>query len=104
MSNGEPEPHGRLESWIIARRAKKIRSIRDPEFEIRQSWNEFRNELLARFANSGPVTEQVWQEADEFWRDSVREYLGLMPTKKAENQLVAEYLQNNILGGWQGHG
>jgi hypothetical protein len=99
MTNREPVEDGRIESWLIARRAKKIRSIRDPEFSIRQSWHEFRNELLTFFANGQEITEEVWQEADEFWREGVRQYLGFMPAKKAENQFVTEYLQNKILGG-----
>lgn len=99
MTDAEPKGYGRLASWIIARRARKIRSIRDPEFDIRQSWNQFRDELLTYFANGGPITEEVWQEADGFWRKGVKEYLRYMSTKKAENLFVTEWLENKILGG-----
>jgi hypothetical protein len=84
-------------SWVIKRRAKKIRNIRDNEFEQRESWCEFRQKLLEYLADDGPITEEVWQEAEDFWRAGVEDLVSRMPTEKAENVFVAEQLSNGFL-------
>lgn len=97
MSDADSDEYGWLASRVIERRAKKIRSIRDKQFDELESWNKFREKLLERLAAGGPITEEVWQAANDFWREGVKEYVSLMGTKKAENLFVAEQLSNGLL-------
>jgi hypothetical protein len=97
MNDADSDEHGWLESRIIERRVKRIRSIRDKQFDDLESWNTFRRKLLECLAAGGPITEEIWQAANDFWREGVKEYVSLMPTKKAENVFVAEQLSNGLL-------
>lgn len=97
MTDPDSDEYGRLARLIIARRVKRIRSIRDTEFDKRASWNTFREKLLERLAAGRPITEEVWQAADDFWHEGVAEYVSLMPTAKAENVFIAEQLSNGLL-------
>jgi hypothetical protein len=97
MPDADSDEYGWFQSRIIERRVKRICSIRDKQFDELESWYTFRKKLLERFAAGGPITEEVWEAANDFWRDGVKEYVSLMPTKKAENEFVAEQLSNGLL-------
>jgi hypothetical protein len=99
MTHTDSDEYGRPRSRIIERRAKKIRSIRDKQFEQTKSWYDFRQKLLKYLADGGPITDEVYQVADDFWRAGVKDYVRYMGTKKAENVFIAQQESNWLLEG-----
>jgi hypothetical protein len=90
-------PNIRPPTWLINHRARKIRSIRDNQFEQDYKWGKFRKKLLEGLAGDGPITPEVWQEAENYWRAGVGDLVRYFPTEKAENLFITEQLENGIL-------
>jgi hypothetical protein len=54
---------------------------------------------LEYLAGGGPITDEIWQAAEELWRAGVEDLVRFFPTEKAENEFVAQQLSNWLLEG-----